>query len=253
MATKFARRSGIPQILEVIQPGAVFEGTISIFEPLPKAGIRRAVTEEDLFTSLNDFYGEAFDVEYTMMKGIGADCGIYVKLKDDYKDILDTKGFLIRAGRHSGAEAVTIEGNRMIKIMQGGGKPLKYQEVANTIWLASETNNPTYNTDLLPFGWMLLSTVPLQSVMPAKSISRELHPDVQKQEVEAKPIDKFIAAIRGIQPADAERIGSIIDTALVQLDSDDEKRIFTQTVKDHLGSAFKKSKAEIKLKPFLGK
>jgi len=69
---------------------------------------------------------------------------------------------------------------------------------------------------------------------------------------EAKPVDKFITAVKILKPTDAGPIGSKIDEALKKLESDDDKKTFALAVKEHLGSGFKKSKARDKLKSFLG-
>jgi CRISPR-associated protein Cmr6 len=74
-------------------------------------------------------------------------------------------------------------------------------------------------------------------------------PHVPKQEVKA--IDKYILAIKVLKPTDAGPINSKIDEALIKLESDDDKKAFAQAVKAHMGKAFKKSKAETKLAPFL--
>ena len=63
-------------------------------------------------------------------------------------------GMLLRVGRHSGAESVTLDGVRNIKIMQGPGKPAKHQDKATTDWLASEQEKATCN--LMPFGWIFV-------------------------------------------------------------------------------------------------
>ena len=70
--------------------------------------------------------------------------------------------------------------------------------------------------------------------------------------VEIKPVNKFISEIKIIKPNDAGRIGSKIDEALKKLESDEDKKIFAQAVKDHMGKAYKTSKAKTKLEPFLG-
>jgi CRISPR-associated protein Csm5 len=63
---------------------------------------------------------------------------------------------LIRLGRHSGAECVTIQGHRDIKIMQGGNQRPKYSANASTLWLAAESEKPPTNVGLRPFGWAAL-------------------------------------------------------------------------------------------------
>ena len=64
---------------------------------------------------------------------------------------------MARVGRHSGAESVTIEGHRNIKIMMGKGEKPKYLDRATTLWLASEKRKPEDRDGLQPFGWVQLS------------------------------------------------------------------------------------------------
>ncbi|MBF0177532.1 MAG: type III-A CRISPR-associated RAMP protein Csm5 [Magnetococcales bacterium] len=71
--------------------------------------------------------------------------------------MIENKAFLLRVGRHSGAESVTLNGARHIKIMQGGGRPPKWGPGATTIWLAAR--NIEQENDLLPFGWLLVELV----------------------------------------------------------------------------------------------
>ena len=72
-------------------------------------------------------------------------------------DFFDEKGGLksplVRIGRHSGAECVTVEGHRDIKIMQGPGVRAKSLDHATTVWLAADTDNPSNTMHLRPFGW----------------------------------------------------------------------------------------------------
>jgi CRISPR-associated protein Csm5 len=65
------------------------------------------------------------------------------------------EAFLLRVGRHSGAESVTLDGVRDIRIMQGRGMPARFADEATTVWLAAERENITRG-DLLPFGWLLV-------------------------------------------------------------------------------------------------
>jgi len=67
-----------------------------------------------------------------------------------------TQPFLVRLGRHSGAEAVTIEGQRRITIRGKGGQKRISERGATTIWLASEKAQPDSNSILTPFGWALI-------------------------------------------------------------------------------------------------
>jgi CRISPR-associated protein Csm5 len=69
--------------------------------------------------------------------------------------------FLLRVGRHSGAESVTLNGVRNIKIMQGKGQNPEYGPTAKTFWLAA--NGKDQKQNLLPFGWLLVEVRPLDS------------------------------------------------------------------------------------------
>lgn len=105
----------------------------------------------------------------------------YLKRLDDLLELLDTRRFaapgwlehtrnlvshlsprlktgdlmLMRIGRHSGAESVTLDGVRSIKIMTGRGRPPEWSpEGAKTVWLAAEREDD--RSGLLPFGWLLV-------------------------------------------------------------------------------------------------
>jgi len=69
--------------------------------------------------------------------------------------------FLLRIGRHSGAESVTLNGDgvRNIKILEGKDPVTKKQKFTfddetKTLWLAAQ--HKEQRTDLLPFGWVLV-------------------------------------------------------------------------------------------------
>src|SRR5947207_15498024 len=47
------------------------------------------------------------------------------------------EAFLLRVGRHSGAESVTVRGVRKIRIMKGRGQPAQDATSATTAWLAA--------------------------------------------------------------------------------------------------------------------
>ena len=68
------------------------------------------------------------------------------------------RAFLLRVGRHSGAESVTLNGVRRIKIMKGKGEDGKqkvgHEKIPLTWWLAAADEKQ--RTGLLPFGWLLV-------------------------------------------------------------------------------------------------
>jgi CRISPR-associated protein Csm5 len=64
------------------------------------------------------------------------------------------RAFLLRVGRHSGAESVTLNGVRNIRIMKGRGERPDFPDPAKTLWLASHERQAQRH--LLPFGWLLV-------------------------------------------------------------------------------------------------
>ena len=76
--------------------------------------------------------------------------------------------FLLRVGRHSGAESVTVSGARTgnIRIMEGkdpqtGKRHFSFADSPKTLWLAAETKDQ--RKGLLPFGWLLVEIQPLDA------------------------------------------------------------------------------------------
>lgn len=71
--------------------------------------------------------------------------------------LTSNKAMLLRLGRHSGAEAVTLNGVRR-KIMQGRGNRGKYEPNPRTLWLATDVRNS--RSEMTPFGWILVEIDP---------------------------------------------------------------------------------------------
>ena len=67
------------------------------------------------------------------------------------------RAFLLRVGQHSGAEAMTLNGLRSIKIVQNKGTTTIEPE-ATTLWLAS--NHHQAQTQMKTFGWVLVEINP---------------------------------------------------------------------------------------------
>lgn len=143
---------GIPQIVETIRPGSIFEGTIN-FQILPiGSGIDRPVDSRVFFFLAHRHYLDIFRQELAVVESIG------FSLPDlnPFKEILRKKAFLIRIGKHSGAEAVTIAGNRRITIRQSDGK--RETDSATTIWLAADKPD-SYGENRMAFGWAVVEVV----------------------------------------------------------------------------------------------
>jgi CRISPR-associated RAMP protein, Csm5 family len=144
--SKFEAR-GPYQIVEVIEPGSFFQGWITIEDPDQKAGIANPITQKKLLQSLNQFYENEKSREDKELNAIDI----------TPISIPDNNGWLVRIGRHSGAESITIEGHRNIKIMKGKGTPPAFSKNgATTFWLASEEEKPKTRGKLKPFGWAVL-------------------------------------------------------------------------------------------------
>ena len=75
----------------------------------------------------------------------------YNLISDNY----ETK-FILRLGKYSGAEAMTLPG-RNIKINRGKKLNPTYEDSSTTHWLVSDKEN--VNNDMLPFGWILCELI----------------------------------------------------------------------------------------------
>lgn len=84
--------------------------------------------------------------------------------------------FLLRVGRHSGADSVTLNGVRNIKIMKGKGEDGKQkfdsEKMPLTWWLAASKSDQ--RTGLLPFGWLLVEVRALNEPAPDWPTLREV-------------------------------------------------------------------------------
>ena len=84
------------------------------------------------------------------------------KLLECIRPYLDKdQAMLLRVGRHSGAEAVTLNGVRSIKIMQGkkeNGKGERREPQPRTLWLAADAQGS--RSEMTSFGWALVEINP---------------------------------------------------------------------------------------------
>ena len=142
MALKPTRGQSL--MMEVIEPGAIFTGLISVEKPVHGSGIQVPIDMTTLLKGGADFYNQEKINENNALQA----AGIPTHAVD-----LDKTAILFRCGRHSGAEAVTITGHRHIKIMGKYGDPPQYSDHATTFWLASSDRVPKLKKILQPFGW----------------------------------------------------------------------------------------------------
>jgi len=108
----------------------------------------------------NDFYVDRFNAEKNILRANKYAAtwlqGMEHNLEMEVirKSMKEGTGFLLRIGRHSGAESVTVDAPRCIKIMKGGGQLPEWAQATTTLWLAAEDKNQTEN--LRPFGWVFV-------------------------------------------------------------------------------------------------
>lgn len=171
--------NGPDQILECI-PGwryRAFAGQINLqsvdgIADQNKKGQRRLPAEDLRFDmaqigrACNDFYKPILTAENQLMRERGYLDDTWGKSIEQFLEANDERMqrgdvFLLRVGRHSGAESVTLNGVRNIKIMKGKDEKPEYLDAAKTFWLAADTKDQ--GTRLLPFGWLLVELQPMDT------------------------------------------------------------------------------------------
>jgi len=169
-----AEIKGLYQLLECIAPNHYqgFSGSINFLDTqsikqhaskLPKQNLLWTI--KDVAEKCNAFYMHLFINEIAAMKKrnyLETDWTQKIEslLADGLLKRLDAnEAFLLRLGRHSGAEALTLDGVRKIKIMQGRDKPpINNAKKPITWWLAADDVGSKQG--MLPFGWVLVEIDP---------------------------------------------------------------------------------------------
>ncbi len=172
---------GIPTFFEIIQPDTIFQGSIKVETPAKGADISMAVDLDTLLKSASEFYLSEKKRENQDLNTAGVP-GVFQN---------DHDAVLLRCGRHSGAESVTINGHRSIKIMGKKGEKPKYRNRATTLWLASETKTPVHKENLKPFGWSGL--YPIDNNLSKKFAETE---QAYQDEIKKKNKEKYEAIKR---------------------------------------------------------
>lgn len=116
---------------------------------------------QELVNASNKYYLQLFNTELRTLKDINCLDQSWLTLisdlfQNEIKQLLDeNKAILLRVGRHTSAEGITIEGARSIEIPQRKDDPSRFgNETATTLWLAGEQEKA--KTNLQPFGWILI-------------------------------------------------------------------------------------------------
>jgi len=145
-----AAGKGIPQIIEVIEEGSEFIGSIEIRQPLG-AEIEAPIQKDKLLNAIREFFNHEYEREAEEIRG--------ANIKSENLEVIQSSPLIypLRIGRHSGAECMTVDGCRSIKINKGKGNPPDHKDHATTFWFSSDTRDTKPDTLLSPFGWCSLS------------------------------------------------------------------------------------------------
>ncbi|MCS6945110.1 MAG: RAMP superfamily CRISPR-associated protein [Sutterellaceae bacterium] len=148
----------------------------------------------DLARACNGFYLPRFQSELKLLRRRFADDPwidrVEKLLGQLQPDFQAGRSMLLRVGRHSGAECVTLDKRRWIQIKGGKQRPTYWARDATTIWLAAEREDS--RAELLPFGWLLIEASPsaandaLRTWCEAES-TRSPTPAVGKPEIDVAP------------------------------------------------------------------
>jgi CRISPR-associated protein Csm5 len=246
------------QILEVIEPGAVFVGHITIVAD-QGSGIKNPITQKALWDCIECFFPGEMKRERLELINSGV-------TPQDYGPPNGQRFF--RLGRHSGAECVTINGYRDIKILKKKGEPPSYRNSATTLWLTSEQPKPGPSQKHSPFGWVIISELDqnekerlleeenkfkeeqalLESALPV-ALSADAVPAGSAPGPAQKPTaplhslecETLLRELSVARPTDAGVIGSIIQR-IGGIEKPVEQALVAVAVKEKLGERFKKNK-----------
>ena len=207
-----AEDKNLYQLLECASPLRLraFQGSINITstdglnqhaDKLPK----QRFSFSDIAAACNGFYFPIFEQE----SGLLAQRGFIDEqwhhtvtslLQDEAlkEKIANNEVFLLRVGRHSGADSVTLNGLRRIKIMKGKGQKPDWKKEAQTLWLA--TGNKSDRSNLRPFGWLLIETTAMDETPLA-------WPQAEKLASEnAQTMQAWLSDVRSKQAAMRQRL-----------------------------------------------
>ncbi len=168
------KAQGPPQIFEVLEPGAEFIGSITI-QSTSALVINKPISSDEITKALVLFFGAEKKREDRELEAVSVPP---VKLS------LSSIQVPLRLGRHSGAECITVEGHRQIKIMKGKGKGSETKNRATTIWLAAESKSPSTNKSLRPFGWVVLEQLSFAEMAVFQKQAEKERRKLKKQQQE---------------------------------------------------------------------
>jgi CRISPR-associated protein Csm5 len=231
-----AERQGLYQLLECLPPlmPRVFEGSLTLRDTggieSPKwPSLRFGFPEIAL--ACNRHYRPLLETELQLLKSRGF-------LDNDWADalrqVLDgpigealaaNRAWLLRVGRHSGAESVTLAGVRNIRIMRGPREQPDWLDHAKTVWLASDER--LAKRHLVPFGWLLVE--PWQAgrelaPWPAVALATEMSDWKHRLQVRQAQLAAEQAAIR-----QRERERAAAEAQAAQVAAERQARLVTMS------------------------
>lgn len=189
-----AEEKGLYQILECVsslQPRCLTT-TLNLHKPqalsnrhndkLPKSELQWSARE--IAAACNRFYQKLLMQEVEAMRQQGYLDNDWVTVMGQLlsaemlQKLEKNEAFLLRVGRHSGAEALTLEGVRSIKIMGGKNGRDRWEDTPKTWWMAASDTDS--KGSMMPFGWLLVEidadeseTLPAQAEMKAFNLHRQ--------------------------------------------------------------------------------
>lgn len=187
--------SGMDHMVETILPSyRRFQGSLNL-QLLPE-NIRGDVPAIDKRTTAlaaiaqvcNAFYRPILEQELNLLEDRGFGHpewvhGMRSLLQGELGGRLKTgAAFLLRVGRHSSAEAMTLEGARWIKVSPPGIKPIRNTDdpkKVNLIWLSAHAKNASSN--MLPMGWILVEHAPQNELSKLKEWLTQIKPGTNLQ------------------------------------------------------------------------
>ena len=132
---------GLPVRLQAIMNTSEFETQITIKDKL---------IFEEIMESCNNHYLPLFKSQFNFTTDEFTRKSLSDNFLKKYENFnLQPNQFLIKVGKHSGARAVTVDGIRSIKIMQGRNKPPRYSTEETTFWSINK----------MPLGWLLCEVI----------------------------------------------------------------------------------------------
>ena len=214
-----AERKGLYQTLEVIPAlrWRAFRGGLTLHRPGPIDHERLPTTDlrwsaADIAGACNRFYRPILARELSAMRERGLldrqwDAAVQALMEGGLNEILNAnRAFLLRVGRHSGAESVTLEGVRSIRIMTPLGQQPRREDEATTWWLAADRVDAA--SGLLPFGWVLVEWTEADAAFPPRPAFAEtidtFHVASGEQEWRAGVV-RHLARVRQEQATTAAR------------------------------------------------